>query len=178
MVNRIASHRSFARPWRHAFTMIEIMIVVAVIAILSAAAVPMLSATEHTKLRSAASIVLADLEFAQTESIANPATPRSVVFTTSTSTWNIITGTAPGTTVTNPIDKQPYSTKFGIGRAASLSGVTISSVSLGTGNAVQFGGLGQTNLTNTGTVTLSCNSRTITLSIDPTTGEVSVGNIN
>lgn len=158
--------------------MIEIMIVVAVIAILSAAAVPMLGATEQTKLRSAASIILADLEFAQTESIANPATPRSVVFNTSNKTWSIVTGSLPGTTVTNPIDKQPYSTTFGTGRAASLSGVAISSVSLGTGSAVQFGALGQTNLTSTGTVTLSCNSRTITLSIDPTTGEVSVGNIN
>lgn len=158
--------------------MIEIMIVVAVVAIISAAAVPMLRATEHTKLRSAASVILADLEFAQSESIANPATPRSVVFSTSTNTWSVITGSPPGTTVTNPIDKQPYSTKFGTGRAASLAGVTIGSVSLGTGGAVQFGGLGQTNLTNTGTVTLSCNSRTITISIDPTTGEASVGNIN
>lgn len=157
--------------------MIEIMIVVAVIAILSAVAVPMLSATEQTKLRGAANIVLADLEFAQTESIANGSTPRCVVFNTSTATYSIVTGGSSGTPVTNPIDKQPYTTTFGSGRAASLSGVTISSVSLASGSSVQFGSLGQTNLTSTGTITLACNGLRITLSIDATTGEVSVGNI-
>ncbi|MCX5659913.1 MAG: prepilin-type N-terminal cleavage/methylation domain-containing protein [Planctomycetota bacterium] len=161
------------------FTFAELMIVVSVVAIAAALITPKLGANDETRLRAAARLLLADIEYAQIESITHAGAPRVVVFNTSTATYYIATAAASGTPITNPVGKIPYSVTFGSRSAATLTGVTISSVSLGGGSQIAFGSYGQmTQSTSASTITLAAGARSITLSVDAGTGEVSVGSLN
>ena len=55
---------------RHGFTMIELMVVVAIIAIAAAIVVPMASSAGSMQLRAAVTMVAADLEYAKSMSIS------------------------------------------------------------------------------------------------------------
>jgi len=161
---------------RGGFTLIEMMIIATIVAIIATLAVPMMSSQESTKLRSAASLVVADLEYAQAQTIANSDSP-CVVVLNSASTYTIATTATPLVGITNPIDKQPYVTTFGTGRASALQGVTLSAWSLDGDNKIGFGAYGQLDQTANATITLACNGNTLTITLDATTGMASVGSI-
>lgn len=157
----------------------ELMVVVSIVAIVAALAVPRLGANDETRVRAAARLLVADLEYAQIESITHSGAPRVVVFDTSTSTYRIATAATPATPITNPVSKQPYTVTFGTGATTSFAGVTIQSISLGGGTQIAFGPYGQTTQSaSTSTITLAGGARRITISVDAGTGEVSVGAIN
>ena len=59
-----------ARIVRHGFTMIELLIVVAILAIAAAIVVPMASSAGSMQLRAAGNMVAADLEYAKSMSIS------------------------------------------------------------------------------------------------------------
>lgn len=158
------------------FTLLELLIVVAIVAIAVALVVPKLRASGATKLRSAASMLVADLEYAQVESISH-GTALRVLVVNSTTTYSIATAAAPTTPITNPIGKLPYSVTFGSDRAASLTGVTISSYSLGGDNKLGFGLYGQLDQAANATITLACEGMSVVITLDAITGVASVGNI-
>lgn len=161
---------------RGGFTLVEMMIIATIVAIIATLAVPMMSSPQSTKLRSAATLLVADLEYAQSRTIANGDSPCVVVINSST-TYTIATAATPLVGITSPIDKQPYVTTFGTGRATALQGVTISAWSLGGDNKIGFGPYGQLDQTANATITLACNGNTLTITLDATTGMASVGNI-
>jgi Tfp pilus assembly protein FimT len=153
------------------------LLVVGIMAIMTALVIPMFKDGDVSKLRGAASVLMADLAYAQVESIAHGEDPRLVVFDTATSSYKIATTLAPTTAITNPIDKQPYEVVFGSRGARELSGVTISSYSLGGDAVLQFGAYGELDQATAATITLGCNSKTITVTVDPTTGDTSVSGV-
>jgi prepilin-type N-terminal cleavage/methylation domain-containing protein len=162
------------------FTLVEIMIVTLIVAVAAALVVPMFGDAEVQRLRSAASMLVADMELAQSESIAHPDALRVVVFDTpgtSAHSYRIAPASTPATPITNPIDKQPYRVTFGTGRAATLEGVTIQAYSLGGDTTLGYRSYGQLDQTAAATVTLACDGKQVTISIDPVTGEASVGAI-
>ena len=163
---------------RRAISMIEILIVVLILAIAASLAVPMWSDADVTRLRAAADLLAADLAFAQVESISHGDDLRLVVFDTDNNQYHIAASSDPDTPITNPVGNQPYVTQFGQGRAAELTGVTISGYSLGGDDQVQFGIYGQLDQTTDATISLACAGRSITLTLDAVTGEVTIGPIN
>lgn len=162
--------------------MIEIMIVVAVLGIIGAVALPMFAGNDATRLRSAANVLAADLDAARAESIAHGEDLRFVVFDADGVTWHI----APASDTTTPINHTdsglPYTRTLGEKELKQLLGVTITAYSLDTASETNddklgFGLYGQTDQASDATITLSSGGSNLNLTINATTGEVTIGDI-
>lgn len=163
-------------PLRHtAFTLVELTIVIVVLAIAATLAVPLLAAPYPTRLTAAAELVAADLGFAQSDSITHADDPRVVTFNTGMSTWFVAKKSAVDTPITEPVTQAAYTTQFGLGRAAQLTGVTIQAYSLGGDARLGFGKFGELDQTTAASVTLASGGWTLTITFDPTSGEASLG---
>lgn len=162
---------------RRGLTLIEVMVTLTCMAIAAAIVMPALGDRSGERLRGAAQILVADLEFAQSQSMSHGDDPRVLVIESDKAGYRIATKSAPATAVTNPVGAMSYVTRFGQGRAAGLDGVRVSAYSLGGDDQLGFGVLGQLDQTAAASITLQCGSRKIVVSIDPTTGEASAGAI-
>ena len=160
------------------FTLIELMIVVAVLAIVGALVVPMIGNNAPDKLRGAANRLVADLAFTKVESIAHGDDLRLVVFDNSNDRYHIAAASDPATPLTNPIAGQPYRVTYGQGNAATLINVTLDSYSLNGDDQLGFNLYGGLDQPTAATITLECDGLTVTVSVDPNTGEASIGAIN
>ena len=159
-----------------AFSLIELMIVISILAIASALLAPMLHNSDLGRLSGAAQMMAADLAYAQSESIAHADDLRLVVFDREHNTYRIAPASTPNTPITNPVGHLPYQTTFGQGRATHLAGITIQGYWLNGDDRIQFGAYGQLDQATAATVTLStAGGKRITLTIDPTTGEAAIG---
>jgi Tfp pilus assembly protein FimT len=157
------------------------MIVVVVMAIVAVLALPMVGATNKTRLESAARLLIADLGYAQMESIAHPDDPYGVKFDSNAETYTVVHHTSyppftctTASAVNDPTTGQSFVTDFGNGRARGLAGVEISSYSLDSDACIVFGAFGQTDQSTAATVTLISGGTTLTVSIDPTSGEATI----
>lgn len=151
----------------------------AVLLILAGIVVPMAGDSGTTRLRQAANLVAADLAFAQVDSITHSDDPRLFVLDAQANSYYLAAASDPEVPLTNPVGKQPYEVIFGQGRAAAMQGVTITDFDLGPDDDVelQFGQYGQLDQTTAATITLSAGGKSITLTIDPVTGETAIGDI-
>jgi len=156
------------------FTIVELLIVVVIAGIIAAMALPMMAGTDSTRLAAAARLLIADLGFAQIESIAHGDDPCVVVFDTATNSYRITSSSDTATAITNPADNRPYVTQFGQGRAAEMNGVTIEAYSLGGDDQLGFGIYGQPDQTSPATITLAAGTSTLTITVDPGDGEATV----
>jgi prepilin-type N-terminal cleavage/methylation domain-containing protein len=156
-------------------TLIEIMVTLTCMAIAMAIVMPALGDRSADQLRGAAQMLIADLEYAQSESMSHGDDPRVLVIESDKAGYRIATKSAPAGAVVNPSGREPYVTRFGQGRAVALAGVRVSSYSLGGDDQVGFGVLGQLDQTAAATITLRCGNRSIVVTVDPTTGEASAG---
>jgi len=110
--------------------MLEMMIVVGILGIIGALAVPMFSATDATRLTSAANVLAADIDAARAESIAHAEDVRMLVFDADTITWHIAAASDTATPINHPDKGLPYSRSFGSGALDQLEGVTVFSYDL------------------------------------------------
>jgi prepilin-type N-terminal cleavage/methylation domain-containing protein len=156
-------------------TLIEIMVTLTCMAIAMAIVMPALGDRSADQLRGAAQMLIADLEYAQSESMSHGDDPRVLVVESDKAGYHIGTKSAPGTAVANPLGGMPYVTRFGLGRANALTGVRVSAYSLGGDDQLGFGVLGQLDQTVAATITLQCGNRSVVVTVDPTTGEASAG---
>jgi len=157
-----------------AFSFVEVIIVVAILGIMAAMAVPMLGQSDGTRLRAAADLLIADLGYAQIESIAHGDDLRCVVFDAAQDRYYLAATSDPDTPIENPASRLPYVTRFGEGRAAELEGVRFQNVSVGGDDTLGFGLYGQLDQSSAAAITLSCGSSRLLLQIEPVSGEVSV----
>jgi len=164
-------------------TLVEMMIVVLIIAVIGALVVPMMTRDAPAKLRAAALMLQADLDFARMASITHGDNPRVVVFDLDEHQYHIATSSDPDTPVTNPADRLPYRVTFGQGRAHTLSHVTLAGTSFGEDvngeqvHQLSFGIYGQLNQTEDASITLACRDKTITLTVHAGSGEVRIGEL-
>jgi len=156
------------------FTLVEMLIVVMIVAIVAAMAVARLGNTSMTKLKAAAAMLTADLGLAQIESIGHAADLRVVVFSTATGTYYLAAASDPDTPINNPMTKGPYRVTFGQGPAHALDGVTLSAISTGGDDRVQFGVYGQLDQAAAATITLTCGEESLVLTVHAVTGEVTL----
>ncbi|MEM9418108.1 MAG: prepilin-type N-terminal cleavage/methylation domain-containing protein [Planctomycetota bacterium] len=159
------------------YTIAEMLVVVAVLSIISALAVPMFRGQDATQLREAAKLLAADLDAAKVESMTHADDLRLVLFDTTNHTYHIAAASDPNTPITNPMGRQPYLVDFGQGRAAALSLVQIHSVDLDGDDELGFGLYGQLDQATPATITLAANDARLTLTLDPATGEATIGEI-
>lgn len=170
-------HRHRPTPRRAGFSLLEMLAVVTILATLGMLVTPHLTDSHTTKLRSAAELLVADLEYAQAESIAHGDDLR-VVVVNSTTTYTLATAAAPSIPIIEPVTKRNCVVTFGSGRANMLSGVTISNYSLGGDTKLGFGMYGQLDQAANATITLSCGGSTCIVTYNATTGQATIGSIN
>ena len=158
------------------FTLFELVLVVLILGIIAAALVPPIASNIRSpRLKTASNVLAADIEFCESECIAQPNAPRVISFSTANNTYTLLDFNA-GTAITYPGDGTSYVNDFSTGRNAQLSGVTLTSVVSG-GSAVAlvtFNSYGKPLLTSDLVITLSYNSQTLTVTVNATTGDISI----
>ena len=166
---------------RRAFTLVEILMVVLILAITSAIIVPQITSRDDLKASAASRVLMADLIWAQNRAITTQQ-KQYVVFNGQTyALWyKDSTGTLQQST--NPVTQQLYTNSFGV------KNTPLGDVSLGTGNfmnlpslcfdelGVPYGydGTNEVQMTNAGSIQLTCGVNTLTVTIEGYTGDTSV----
>ncbi len=165
------------------FTFIEIMITLVVLAISSTIVVSMYSGNNMTKLRAAAQMLASDLAYAQIASVTHEdkitggANHRIVVLDPDNNRYYIAINSEPDTPIDYPLNPSAlYETVFGRGRADHLTNITISNFDFDGDNILEFGPYGELDQTTPATITLACQNQTITLTIHPSTGQITITN--
>ena len=156
------------------FTLIEIIIVVVILAIVAMIAIPMASSAASIQVKSAASMIAADLEYAKSMAISRGEN-FSVLFDVSTDSYSI--KNQSGDTIAHPV-KKGFDYFIDLGDEG-LDRVDIVSVDFDGTSEIQFDYLGSPyngneNPLNSGTVTLQAEAITATITVEPVTGYVSI----
>jgi prepilin-type N-terminal cleavage/methylation domain-containing protein len=167
---------------RPAFTLIEILCVVVILAIAAAIVVAGVSGDNDLNAKSAARVVMTDLLYAQNRAIATQS-PVYVKFSTSTNSYGLYSALNPAAVyITDPATQANYNTTLG---SSAIPNSTLSSVSLGGQTVLYFDELGTpyscatdgtsaTALTTAGAVNVSSGKATVTISVQPNTGDITV----
>ena len=165
------------RNRRRGLTLVEIAVTVTCMAIAALILVPAMGDRSGERLRAAAQVFIADLEFAQSQSMSHGNNPRVVAIESDNLGYRVATRSDPVTAVTDPASANPYVTRFGGARGMALGGVRVDAHTFGTDNRLGFGVLGQLDQTTAATITFACGSRSIVVTIDPITGEATAGSV-
>jgi type II secretory pathway pseudopilin PulG len=158
-------------------TIVEITITLLCLGIAAAIVLPTITDNSPEQLRAAARMLVGDIQFTQAQSMSNGDDPRMLVISDDKSGYRITKRSDPATAVTNPIGEMPYVTRYGTGRAAYLGKVSVGRVSFNGDTQLGFAGLGQLDQTTPATITLTAGLRSITITIDPITGDAATGEI-
>jgi len=163
------------------FTLIELLIVIVILGIAAAVAVPMISSAASMQIRAAGSMVAADLEYAKSMAISR-GQPFAMVFTPASEAYEI--HDPNDNVIAHPIKKGfPYAIDFANdGRldrvdivSANFDGeTTISFDYLGSPYSVDASG--NSSALNSGTIILQAGGMTRTVTIEAVTGFISVSN--
>ncbi len=163
---------------RRAYTIVEVTIVLVLVAILAVFAMISMSSISHNRLINAAEKVAMDIRFAKNNALASGVWT-GLRFFTASGTYDVYeTDGTSDATVKHPEDQtQSYIVNI----PADFDGVSISSVSFSGGNKVEFDPLGVpyndkdgSALVLTGAVTLSAQSKVVTVFVHPRTGRVTL----
>jgi type IV fimbrial biogenesis protein FimT len=157
-----------------AFTLVEVMIVVIIVGILAAIAVPMYTSAASVQLSAAANMIASDLEYAKSMAISTGKTYK-VVFDTAAESYCIQTA---GATIAHPVRiGQDYVISFA--SDGRLNKVDITSTNF-TSDTISFNYLGTpsddagTDLLSSGSIVLSAEGSTMTVLIEPVTGYITI----
>jgi len=148
------------------FTIIELLIAIALIAILAAIVVPMAVDTSDFQAKAAAESLVAALEHAQTEAIVRQ-DPVTVTFDLTAETYSLSNASGP---LINPIDKKTF--VVDLGPSSDLSDVQLTSADFGGNATVTFDVLGAPD--EAGAVTLQAGSDVYTVEVTAATGLVTI----
>ncbi len=151
-----------ARPIRHAFSLVELVIVVLILGIISATAAPKFARSLRlSRLDAACLRVKADLNLARQTAISRSSS-QSVQFTNGSATY-----TLPG--MTHP---DHSSLAYSVNLSGEPYEATVSAATFGGSSTVQFDRFGQP--TAGGTVTVAVGTSTKTVTLEATSGVVTI----
>jgi prepilin-type N-terminal cleavage/methylation domain-containing protein len=176
--NAIPNDHAYAagcRP-RRGFTLFEVILVVVVVGLIGMLAVPEFTGTSRMRLTTAANVLAADIEFCENDCITHPNDLRVIKFNTTSNTYWMALASAPDTPVSHPEDSLPYLNDFRTGRNVHLAGISISSISIGSGaTSITPDAYGCPNLSADATITLTDGTYSITVTVNANTGDVTIG---
>ena len=152
------------------FTLIEIMIVLALMAIAVLLAAPIMTSGAGVQIRAATNMIAADLEYAKSMAISRGQN-FSVVFDKNAESYRILDQN-------NDVIPHPVNIGFDyvvdFQNDGRLNKVNIADVNFNMTSRVQFGSLGSPD--NGGTISLEARGMTATVMVEPLTGFISIGN--
>lgn len=155
------------------FTLVELLVVVAIIGIASGIIIPMISDQSDFRLRSASETLIADLLYAQTWAIANQRQCQ-IAFDINNERYTLYDNS--GTVISHPVYKRDYVLDFA--NDEHLNMIAIDAVSFGGGTFLCFSSLGVperpdgTDLSAPAWITLSAGAMSNTITIEPVTGRI------
>ena len=151
------------------YTLIELLLALALMAILASLAIPMIGDEDAMNVNSAKQLLVSDIELAQVIAISHPEDTIGVVI--QQEGWHIASLDDPFTPLLDTVTGEPLMTSFGLGSAASINGVLISTnADENTITFDQYGGL--TDITQETKVEFSGLEDQAVVVINPTTGSV------
>lgn len=162
------------------FTVIELVLVLTLVSIISAVAIPLFIDIGGTTADAAAKKVMADLSSVR-RMARNRNNTFSAIFDTTAETYTLVLYDPVAnteTTITDPLTQKPMVINFKT--APGLKGVDLQSVDFGGTNKIRFTSPGvpqdgsNANLTTTGTIVLKDGGKTASIIVQPNTGEVSL----
>lgn len=155
------------RPAR-AFTLLEILVTIILMAIAAAMMVPMLSSNNSSYVSAAVGLIVADLDFAQSTAINDPSDNVVLHFDPAAGRWWITRESTPGTILTMS-SGEPYDTTLGVGRAEMAVNVAFS-LADAVNNEIAYDAFGRLTQSVNPTITLTSGSATGVIVIDAETG--------
>jgi prepilin-type N-terminal cleavage/methylation domain-containing protein len=153
---------------RRGFTVIEILIVMVIITIAALTAVPMMSSASSVQIRSAASMIAADLEYAKSMAISRGQN-YSVVFDQNTDSYRI--EDQDSNVIQHPV-KKGFDYLVDFRSDTRLNRVDITGANFSATSDVEFDSMGSPD--SGGTVSLQAGDTTVTVTVEPITGYISV----
>ncbi|MDD5327770.1 MAG: GspH/FimT family pseudopilin [Phycisphaerae bacterium] len=162
------------------FTLMEILLVVLIVAIAAAIAVPMMGSTASMQIRSAANMIAADLEYAKSMAISRQKN-YSVVFNAdpANSYYEVHD---PDGIIEHPV-KKGFDYKVDFSSDSRLNNVVIDAADFDpdSSNTITFDYLGSPhsgsetlNPLNSGVISISAGNFTMTINVEPVTGFISI----
>jgi type II secretion system protein H len=160
-----------------AFTLIELLIVVMILGIIAAVAVPMFSSTDDSQCQAAARTLVSDLELAQSTALARQA-PVALVFSPDLQSYKVVltasqdlSNYASLTAMDHPlVAGQDY--EVSLAEDLQLTSLQVDSASFGGSRYVIYNTFASP--TFGGSVVLTAGNATLTVSVESITGQVSV----
>lgn len=172
------------KPADGGFTLIEIIIVVVILGIAAAIAVPMLSSAADMKARAAANRIAADLEYAKGLAVTHQ-TGYAVVFDPGNESYDIRKSPyGTGDIIVNPVrSDSSYVVDFGADSNFERVNIVSANFDSDSSDAVTFDYLGTPfhgvgivsgNMLNSGRITLKVDDFTVYVDVEPMTGYVTI----
>ncbi len=171
---------------RHAFTLIELLIVLTIVGIAALVVVPMVSSHGEMRLSAAARKVVADLQYAQNMAVASQ---RTYYIRFDDVGYDLARSTGASTEpeqVVHPVEKTPFVVGFAAqAKSDALAAVAVDSVDFAGRSVLRFDATGSPGTSDpdgddpatlgvAGVIVLRSGDRTINIRVEPFTGEISV----
>lgn len=160
------------------FTLIEILLVVVIIAIAAMIAVPMMGSMDSVQIRSAANMIAADLEYAKSMAISRQEN-YSVVFNPAGDCYEVHDHN--GIIIKHPVTKLDYKVDFSSDSRLDKVVIDDADFDPDSSNTITFdylgspySGSGTSNPLNSGTISIKAGDFTMTVSVEPITGFISI----
>jgi prepilin-type N-terminal cleavage/methylation domain-containing protein len=150
------------------FTAVELLVVVVIMAIAALTVVPMMSSASSMQLRSAANMIMADLEYAKSMAISRGQN-YSVVFDENAESYSIEDQSS--SVIPHPV-KKGFDYIIDFQNDSRLNKVNIADADFDSTSSVQFDCLGSPD--NGGTISLQAGSMTMIVRVEPITGYIRV----
>ncbi len=161
------------RPHRRAFTLIDLMLALAVLAIMMVVVVPSAQPDEQVKLLAAATRLAADVEFAQSASLSTPGDPTVVRFAADGSGYWLALKSDADTPILIPNSDEPFQVVFGQGDARGLEGMT-AGLTAQDADTIEFDAFGRLTEPDDASIKLENTAGATYISVKATTGSVAI----
>jgi prepilin-type N-terminal cleavage/methylation domain-containing protein len=169
-------HKGMNITGRSAFTLLEVLVVITILAVVAVLAAPSFSDDARLRLMAASTILGSDIELAQVMTISQPENPVVVTFDVSQNRYWLAYASAPEVPTTRADTGDAYLVVIGEGRAAAAIGVTLTTTAI-TDDILAFNAQGGLeDFTTQPKITLTLNGQWIELAIAPSTGTITETN--
>lgn len=153
--------------------LVDLAISLLIIGIFLMAVIPTVRPEEHVSLIAASSVLAADIEYAQSATLAAPGDPTVVRFGLDGDRYWLALASDPETPIPRPNSSDPYETVFGEGNAENLWSLSFSLVDVQDAT-IEFDAFGRLTQAEDPRVGLTNESGTLVVRVRAATGSVSV----